>query len=245
MFYVDCSGILNEGLITELRKKGYTDRMSLPVNVNNSRYLLVFAEDGVLAWFEKPLGDKLILKSAEVRYLPKYQSKEDSAIKAVDTNNLSTDNIDELESRLVTALTQRMPGVGTDFQKECLRILPFVIAGAQGSKIECLLDGSHGWFDCAEGYIATDGCYYRITPFPKVVPSPKYRPYKTIDEAERDRANILGSKIISKFLNVTRMILSLSYEDSQLIFNDTITAAGMLRDYTFADGSPVGIEAKE
>jgi hypothetical protein len=128
----------------------------------------------------------------------------------------------------------------TDFQKECLRILPFVIAGAEGREV-CCYDNNGGVDLCTECGIATDeGMYFIVGEETKQKPTPSYRPYRTIEEAEA----VLGKKIVANDCSTRMIVTEIDLANGDVLINHA-RAYMIFKNYSREDGSPVGIEEDE
>lgn len=120
-------------------------------------------------------------------------------------------------------------------REEAKEMLPIIQAWAEGKNIQFLSDGE--WHDINQ---ADFTCYpdkYRIKP------EPKYRPFRNVEECwqEMQKHQLFG------WLKDTDtggyiIISELDYEDIEISGNNGWDYVGLMKCYTFADGTPFGIK---
>ena len=120
-------------------------------------------------------------------------------------------------------------------REEAKELMPIIQAWAAGKNIQFLSDGE--WHDINQ---ADFTCYpdkYRIKP------EPKYRPFKTKEECWNEMLNHQPFGWIKDRDTFGYIIISeLDYEDIEISGNNGWDYVGLMKCYTFADGTPFGIK---
>lgn len=126
-------------------------------------------------------------------------------------------------------------------REEIKKMMPILVAFAEGKAIEsrCVKGDKSLWYD-DEDPSFDDDLEYRIKP------EPKYRPFKDAEEcwAEMLKHHPFGwvkDKETPKFLVCKALgnLFFIGIEDKPYNYKE------VLRDYTFADGTPFGIKEEE
>ena len=125
-------------------------------------------------------------------------------------------------------------------RKEAIELLPIIQAYAEGKEIEIFDKTMKMWKTAMLPHFGCDPKNYRIKP---VV---KYRPFKDAEEcwAEMQKHQPFGwvkDKDTQKFLVCKALgkLFFIGIEDKPYNYKE------VLRDYTFADGTPFGVEVEE
>lgn len=74
------------------------------------------------------------------------------------------------------------------------------------------------------------------------LPEKKYRPYKTIEEASGIIGKVIRHKLLHRILLITSIEYSDSVKGSECILINGERADKIFKNYTFEDGTPVGVE---
>lgn len=125
-------------------------------------------------------------------------------------------------------------------REEIKKILPILVAFAEGKAIEsrCVKGDKSLWYD-DEDPSFDDDLEYRIKP------EPNYRPFKDAEEcwAEMLKHESFGwvKSTLFKDLALVQRVTTLYVE----INRDIIDYKDTLEKFTFADGTPFGVKAKE
>ena len=119
-------------------------------------------------------------------------------------------------------------------REEVKELLPIIQAWAEGKNIQFLSDGE--WHDINQ---ADFTCYpdkYRIKP------EPKYRPFRNVEECwqEMQKHQPFGW-LKDRDTGGYIIISDLDYEDIEISGNNGWDYVGLMKCYTFADGTPFGI----
>ena len=129
-------------------------------------------------------------------------------------------------------------------RNQAKELLPIIKAFSEGKKIivkdKRLSDEEYNWSE-------VDDCSFNIEQFEyRIKPEPKYRPFKDAEEcwAEMLKHHPFGwvkDKETPKFLVCKALgnLLLIGIEDKPYNYKE------VLRDYTFADGTPFGIKEEE
>ena len=124
-------------------------------------------------------------------------------------------------------------------REEAKALLPIIQAHAEGKVIQ-INKPLVGWEDSYEPLFNGDPSSYRIKP------EPKFRPFKDAEEcwAEMQKHQPFGwvkDKDTQKFLVCKALgkLFFIGIEDKPYNYKE------VLRDYTFADGTPFGIKTEE
>ena len=120
-------------------------------------------------------------------------------------------------------------------REEAKELLPIIHAWAEGKNIQFLSDGE--WHDINQ---ADFTCYpdkYRIKP------EPKYRPFRNVEECwqEMQKHQPFGW-LKDRDTGGYIIISELDYEDIEISGNNGWDYVGLMKCYTFADGTPFGIK---
>ena len=120
-------------------------------------------------------------------------------------------------------------------REEAKDLLPIIQAWAEGKNIQFLSDGE--WHDINQ---ADFTCYpdkYRIKP------EPKYRPFRNVEECwqEMQKHQPFGW-LKDRDTGGYIIISELYYEDIEISGNNGWDYVGLMKCYTFADGTPFGIK---
>ena len=120
-------------------------------------------------------------------------------------------------------------------REEAKDLLPIIQAWAEGKNIQFLSDGE--WHDINQ---ADFTCYpdkYRIKP------EPKYRPFRNVEECwqEMQKHQPFGW-LKDRDTGGYIIISELDYEDIEISGNNGWDYVGLMKCYTFADGTPFGIK---
>ncbi len=125
-------------------------------------------------------------------------------------------------------------------RKEAAELLPIIQAYAEGKEIEIFDKTMKMWKTAMLPHFDCDSNIYRIKP------GPKYRPFKDTKEcwAEMQKHQPFGwvkDKDTQKFLVCKALgkLFFIGIEDKPYNYKE------VLRDYTFADGTPFGVEVEE
>ena len=119
-------------------------------------------------------------------------------------------------------------------REKAKELLPIIQAWAEGKNIQFLSDGE--WHDIDQ---ADFTCYpdkYRIKP------EPKYRPFRNVEECwqEMQKHQPFGW-LKDRDTGGYIIISDLDYEDIEISGNNGWDYVGLMKCYTFADGTPFGI----
>ena len=119
-------------------------------------------------------------------------------------------------------------------REQAKELLPIIQAWAEGKNIQFLSDGE--WHDINQ---ADFTCYpdkYRIKP------EPKYRPFRNVEECwqEMQKHQPFGW-LKDRDTGGYIIISELDYEDIEISGNNGWDYVGLMKCYTFADGTPFGI----
>ena len=120
-------------------------------------------------------------------------------------------------------------------REEAKELLPIIQAWAEGKNVQFLSDGE--WHDINQ---ADFTCYpdkYRIKP------EPKYRPFKTKEECWDEMMKHQPFGWLKDTDTGGYIIISeLDYEYIEISGNNGWDYVGLMKCYTFADGTPFGIK---
>ena len=120
-------------------------------------------------------------------------------------------------------------------REEAKKLLPIIQAWAEGKNIQFLSDGE--WHDINQADFTFYPDKYRIKP------EPKYRPFKTKEECWNEMLNHQPFGWIKDRDTFGYIIISeLDYEDIEISGNNGWDYVGLMKCYTFADGTPFGIK---
>lgn len=126
-------------------------------------------------------------------------------------------------------------------RKEAAKLLPIIQAYAEGKAIEsrCIKGDTSLWYDDKDPSFDNDFEY-------RIKPEPKFRPFKNAEECwdEMQKHQPFGwvkDKDTQKFLVCKALgnFFFIGIEDKAYNYKE------VLRDYTFADGTPFGIKVDE
>lgn len=125
-------------------------------------------------------------------------------------------------------------------REEAKNMLPIIKAYAEGKEIEIFDKTAKMWKTAMLPHFDCDTKNYRIKP------EPKFRPFKDAEEcwAEMQKHQPFGwvkDKDTQKFLVCKALgkLFFIGIEDKPYNYKE------VLRDYTFADGTPFGVEVEE
>lgn len=120
-------------------------------------------------------------------------------------------------------------------REEAKELLPIIQEWAEGKNIQFLSDGE--WHDINQ---ADFTCYpdkYRIKP------EPKYRPFRNVEECRQEMQKHQPFGWLKDTDTGGYIIISeLDDEDIVISLNNGWDYVGLMKCYTFADGTPFGIK---
>ena len=120
-------------------------------------------------------------------------------------------------------------------REEAKELLPIIHAWAEGKNIQFLSDGE--WHDINQ---ADFTCYpdkYRIKP------EPKYRPFRNVEECWQEMQKHQPFGWLKDTDTGGYIIISeLDDEDIEISGNNGWDYVGLMKFYTFADGTPFGLK---
>ena len=119
-------------------------------------------------------------------------------------------------------------------RKEAKELLPIIQAFAEGKTIQVWANDT--WQD--EEYLSF--VEFNLL---RIKPEPKYRPFRNVEECWQEMQKHQPFGWLKDTDTGGYIIISeLDYEDIEISFNNGWDYAGLMKCYTFADGTPFGIK---
>ena len=123
-------------------------------------------------------------------------------------------------------------------REEAKDLLPIIQAFAAGKQIQDTIDGPK-WFDTDEINLEYEGQKIKH----RIKPEPKYRPFKTQEECWNEMMKHQPFGWLKDTDTGGYIIISeLDDEDIEISGNNGWDYVGLMKCYTFADGTPFGIK---
>ena len=122
-------------------------------------------------------------------------------------------------------------------REEAKELLPIMQAFAEGKTIQCRTK-NRPWFDLLDNKLEMCRLFeYRIKP------EPKYRPFRNVEECWNEMLNHQPFGWLKDTDTGGYIIISELYdEDIEISGNNGWDYVGLMKCYTFADGTPFGIK---
>lgn len=116
--------------------------------------------------------------------------------------------------------------------------LPIIQAFVAGKQIQDTIDGSK-WFDTDEINFEYEGQKIKH----RIKPEPKYRPFRNVEECWNEMLNHQPFGWLKDTDTGGYIIISELYdEDIEISGNNGWDYVGLMKCYTFADGTPFGLK---
>ena len=142
----------------------------------------------------------------------------------------------------------------TDLQKEenmtreeANKALPTLQAFTEGKVIQ-MLDDRSIWTDLTEREGLPIGTLVESPNIFRIKPNPKYRPFKDAEECWQEMLNhhpfgwLKGDKCFYTIVSVSNIDVSMANVSGDIV---TLYFSDVMKDNTFADGTPFGVKVEE